>query len=176
MDSDLIPISHYEVTAAIAKLNNKKSGDEFVISAEHFKLAGQSIVAGVIVWTHIAYFTEKVATIGHYNLVSIPHFCRNSLFWTILVKICSLRCAANCSVLYGELPKITFVLYGSLLGRLEYKVQKSMKLSKYRINWSLLSVMKQLLVFLSNISSQVNESSCNFIRSDLIRVSCVVVS
>jgi hypothetical protein len=29
--------------------------------------------------------------IGHYNLVSIPHFCRNSLFWTILVKICSLR-------------------------------------------------------------------------------------
>jgi hypothetical protein len=48
-----------------------------------------------IVWTHIAYFTEKVATIGHYNLVSIPHFCRNSLFWTILVKICSLRCTAN---------------------------------------------------------------------------------
>ena len=36
--------------------------------------------------------------------------------------------------------------------------------------------MKQLLVFLSNISSQVNESSGNFIRSDLIRVSCVVVS
>jgi hypothetical protein len=31
------------------------------------------------------------------------------------------------------LPKITFVLYGSLLGRLEYKVPKSMKLSKYRI-------------------------------------------
>jgi hypothetical protein len=36
--------------------------------------------------------------------------------------------------------------------------------------------MKQLPVFLSNISSQVNESSGNFIRSDLIRVSCVVVS
>ena len=36
--------------------------------------------------------------------------------------------------------------------------------------------MKQLLVFLSNISSQVNESPGNFIRSDLIRVSCVVVS
>jgi hypothetical protein len=36
--------------------------------------------------------------------------------------------------------------------------------------------MKQLLVFLSNISSQVNESSGNFIRSDLIRVSCVVVA
>ena len=48
MDSDLIPISHYEVTAAIAKLNNKKSGDEFVISAEHFKLAGQSIVAALV--------------------------------------------------------------------------------------------------------------------------------
>ena len=32
--------------------------------------------------------------------------------------------------------------------------------------------MKQLLVFLSNIYSQVNESSGNFIRSDLIRVSC----
>jgi hypothetical protein len=45
MDSDFIPISHYEVTAAITKLNNKKSGDEFGISAEHFKLAGQSIVA-----------------------------------------------------------------------------------------------------------------------------------
>ena len=57
--------------------------------------------------------------------MSIPHFCRNSLFWTILVKICSLRCTANCSVLYGELLKITFVLYGSLLGRLEYKVQKA---------------------------------------------------
>jgi hypothetical protein len=28
--------------------------------------------------------------------VSIPHFCRNSSFWTILVKICSLRCTANC--------------------------------------------------------------------------------
>ena len=69
-------------------------------------------------------FYGKVATIGHYNLVSIPHFCRNSLFWEILVNICSLRCTANCSVLYGELPKITFVLYGSLLGRLEYKVQK----------------------------------------------------
>ena len=27
--------------------------------------------------------------------MSIPHFCRNSLFWTILVKICSLRCTAN---------------------------------------------------------------------------------
>jgi hypothetical protein len=39
-----------------------------------------------------------------------------------------------------------------------------------------LSVMKQLLVFLSNISSQVNEISGNFIRSNLIRVSCVVVS
>jgi hypothetical protein len=24
------------------------------------------------------YFTEKVATIGHYNLVSIQHFCGNS--------------------------------------------------------------------------------------------------
>jgi hypothetical protein len=36
--------------------------------------------------------------------------------------------------------------------------------------------MKHLLVFLSNISRQVNESSGNFIRSDLIRVSCVVVS
>ena len=56
--------------------------------------------------------------------MSIPHFCRNSLFWTILVKICSLRCTANCSVLHGELPKITFVLYGSLFGRLEYKVKK----------------------------------------------------
>ena len=29
------------------------------------------IVSSVIVWTHIAYFTENVATIGHYNLVSI---------------------------------------------------------------------------------------------------------
>jgi hypothetical protein len=38
MDSDFIPISHYEVTAAITKLNNKKSGDELGISAEHFKL------------------------------------------------------------------------------------------------------------------------------------------
>ena len=27
--------------------------------------------------------------------MSIPHFCRNILFWTILVKICSLRCTAN---------------------------------------------------------------------------------
>jgi hypothetical protein len=88
------------------------------------EIVGTLRCAFVIVWTHIAYYTEKVATIGHYNLVSIPHFCRNSLFWTILVKICSLRCTANCSVLYGELPKITFVLYGSLLGRLEYKVQK----------------------------------------------------
>ena len=51
------------------------------------------------------YFTEKVAAIGHYNLVSIQYFCRNSLFWTNLVKIFSLRCTANCSVLYGELPK-----------------------------------------------------------------------
>jgi hypothetical protein len=41
-------ISHYEVTAAITKLNNKKSGDEFGISAEHFKLAGQSIVAALV--------------------------------------------------------------------------------------------------------------------------------
>ena len=48
MDSDFIPISHYEVTAAITKLNNKKSGDEFGISAEHFKLAGQSIVAALV--------------------------------------------------------------------------------------------------------------------------------
>jgi hypothetical protein len=39
---------HYEVTAAITKLNNKKSGDEFGISAEHFKLAGQSIVAALV--------------------------------------------------------------------------------------------------------------------------------
>jgi hypothetical protein len=37
-----------EVTAAITKLNNKKSGDEFGISAEHFKLAGQSIVAALV--------------------------------------------------------------------------------------------------------------------------------
>jgi hypothetical protein len=29
-------ISHYEVTAAIIKLNNKKFGDEFGISAEIF--------------------------------------------------------------------------------------------------------------------------------------------
>ena len=29
MDSDFIPISHYEVTTAITKLNNKNSGDEF---------------------------------------------------------------------------------------------------------------------------------------------------
>jgi len=36
------------------------------------------IESSVIVWTHIAYFTEKVATIGHCNLVSIQHFCRNS--------------------------------------------------------------------------------------------------
>ena len=48
MDSDFIPISHYEVTAAITKLNNKKSGDEFGISAEHFKLAGQSIIAALV--------------------------------------------------------------------------------------------------------------------------------
>jgi hypothetical protein len=33
MDSDFIPISHYEVNAAITKLNNKKSDDEFGISA-----------------------------------------------------------------------------------------------------------------------------------------------
>ena len=50
-------------------------------------------------------FYRKVATIGHYNLVSNQHFCRNSLFWTILVKIFALRCTANCSVLHGELPK-----------------------------------------------------------------------
>jgi hypothetical protein len=56
------------------------------------------IDSSVIVWTHIAYFMEKVATIGHYNLVSFQHFCRNSLFWTILVKIFALRCTANCSV------------------------------------------------------------------------------
>jgi hypothetical protein len=48
MDSDFIPISHYEVTAAITKLNNKKSGDEFGISAKHFKLAGQSIILLII--------------------------------------------------------------------------------------------------------------------------------
>jgi hypothetical protein len=50
MDSDFIPISHYEViiTAAITKLNNKKYGDELGISAEHFKLAGQSIVAVLV--------------------------------------------------------------------------------------------------------------------------------
>ena len=48
MDSDVIPISHYEVTVAITKLNNKKSGDEFGISAEHCKLAGQSIVAALV--------------------------------------------------------------------------------------------------------------------------------
>ena len=27
--------------------------------------------------------------------MSIQHFCRNSLFWTILVKIFTLRCTAN---------------------------------------------------------------------------------
>jgi hypothetical protein len=32
----------------IVHLNNKKSGDEFGISAEHFKLAGQSIVAALV--------------------------------------------------------------------------------------------------------------------------------
>jgi hypothetical protein len=48
MDSGFIPISHYEVNAAITKLNNKKSDDEFGISAEHFKLAGQSIVAALV--------------------------------------------------------------------------------------------------------------------------------
>jgi hemoglobin-like flavoprotein len=48
MDSELIPISHYEVTAAIIKLNNKKSGDELGISAEHFKLTGQYIVAALV--------------------------------------------------------------------------------------------------------------------------------
>jgi hypothetical protein len=33
---------------SITKLNNKKSDDEFGISAEHFKLAGQSIVAALV--------------------------------------------------------------------------------------------------------------------------------
>ena len=48
MDSDFIHISHYEVTTAVTKLNNKKSGDEFGINAEHFKLAGQSIIATLV--------------------------------------------------------------------------------------------------------------------------------
>jgi hypothetical protein len=61
-------------------------------------------------------FYGKIATIGHYNLVSIPHFCRNSLIWTILVKICSLRCTANCSVLYGELPKNNIRTVRQLVG------------------------------------------------------------
>jgi hypothetical protein len=48
MDSYFIPIFHYEVTTAITKLNNKKSGDELVISTEHVKLSGQSIVAALV--------------------------------------------------------------------------------------------------------------------------------
>lgn len=46
-DEELIPISEEEVTVAISNLNNKKAADEFGISAEHFKLAGPTIITAI---------------------------------------------------------------------------------------------------------------------------------
>jgi hypothetical protein len=53
-----------------AKLNNKKSGDEFGISAEHFKLAGQSIVAALLSRTIQCHFRTRL----HPTTISIRDY------------------------------------------------------------------------------------------------------